>query len=386
MTIVAFGSWFYGFGVLIEPIRLEDGFSATVLGATFSVSMLLTGIGATVAGRVLDSRGSRTLYLVSAVLAGALLGLMSIATHPLAFLVAGGTAGGLIGAVGYYHAPQAVLARLAPEHRTRTITVLTLYGAFASPLFMPAMGWFASTAGWRPTVRILAVAVTCAFLAAAFAVPDVRPHADDHVHLRDALRMTWRSRPVRLLMAAGFAGGMAASLLLLYQVPAMGTAGLALTTAATLAGARGFVQLAGRIPLPFVVDRIGARRSLRISFLLVAVGAVLLLGSGTLVIAIAFVAVAGVAIGALAALEGIYASEVVDPRTIGTALGVYSLVRGVGGTIGPAVGGASVDATGAYTVALVLSAVAAIAAAAVLPSARGSQGGRPHVSVTAAGR
>lgn len=382
LSIASFGAWFYGYGVLVEPIRQSTGWSETTLGAAFGGSLLLTGIGATVGGRILDHRGSRSLFAGSAVLTAVFGAAASLATEPVVFALTATLAGGVIGGAGYYHATQAVIARLVPDQRARGITALTLWGAFASPVFLPAMGWAVGGLGWRPTLRIAIGVVVVTFLAAAFLLPDVRPEATTS-SFREAVGIALRDRIVRAVFLAALAAGVASSLLLLYQVPAMVGAGLALTTASTLAGARGLVQLAGRVPLPAVIRRIGSRRALRGAYALTAVSALLLPLAGSLPTALLFTAVAGVAIGALAAAEGIYAAEVVDHRTLGTALGLHSLLRGIGAAVAPAVGGVVVDATGSRGVVLAGAAAAALVAAALLPRApRRDSGAGTVASVT----
>ena len=56
------------------------------------------------------------------------------------------------------------MARLVPHERAHGITVLTLFGAFASPIFLPLLGWVVTRTGWRPTLRGLAVAVGVAYV------------------------------------------------------------------------------------------------------------------------------------------------------------------------------------------------------------------------------
>lgn len=369
LSVAAFGAWFYGYGVLVEPIRRTTGWSEATLGTAFGGSLLLTGIGATVGGRILDRRGSRSLFAVAAALTAVFGGAASLATDPVVFAVTAVVGGGVIGGAGYYHATQAVIARLAPDQRAKGITSLTLWGAFASPVFLPLMGWLVGAVGWRPTLRIAIALVVLAFLAAAFLLPDVRPEVAT-TSLREAVTVALHDRTVRAVFLAGLAAGAASSLLLLYQVPAMVGAGLALTTASTLAGARGLVQLAGRLPLPAVIGRIGSRRALRGAYLLTAVSALLLVVAGSIATALLFTVTAGVAIGALAAAEGIYAAEVVDTRTLGTALGLHSLLRGIGSAVAPVAGGFVVDATGSRSVVLMGAAAAAVVAAGLLPGHR----------------
>lgn len=372
LSIVAFGGWFYGFGVLLEPIRQDTGWDETTLTSTYGASLFLTGLGAAVGGAVIDRRGGRVLLVAAGLLATVGLVATSFATSAATFAVAGAVAGGTIGAGGYYHATQAIIGRLAPEARTRGMTGLTLWGAFASPVFLPLLGWTVTAFGWRPTVRGLAVVVGLAFLAAAATIPADDPdgEATSRPSAFRSLTRTAGDPVVGRLYLSGFAAGIGTSVLLLYQVPAMVAAGLSLGVASTLAGARGIVQLAGRIPLPPVVRRFGSFLTLRVSLVLAAVGALILPFAGDLPTAVTFTAVAGVAIGALAALEGIYAGDVTDPDVLGTTLGAYSLVRGIGAAVGPVVGGLVADALGSRGPTLALSAAALVVAALVLRAPR----------------
>lgn len=374
LTVVAFGSWFYGYGVLVEPIRQSTGWPESVLGTVYGSSLLVTGIGGTLAGRVLDRRGSRLVFAVSGALGAAGLMLASVAGSSLVFAVAGIVGGGATGAGGYYNATQSVAARLRPQQRPRVITIITLWGAFASPVFLPLVGWLVTAFGWRPTLRVLATVVGAAFLLAAVLLPDVRPDAPSSVRFRESLRATWHDRTVRRLFMAGTLLSAATALVLLYQVPVMTTAGLALTTASGLAGARGLMQLAGRLPLPAVIARIGARAALWWSYLLTGAGALLLLGSGSLVVAVLFVIVAGVGIGALSAVEGIYTAEVVSDGELATSLGVFSLLRGIGAASGPVIGSVLTDLAGSRAWALLFAGGLALLAAILVPPFSSSRG------------
>lgn len=366
LSIVAFGAWFYGYGVLVEPIAAETGWSEGLLGATYGASLLVAGVAGTGVGHLLDARGSRRTFLALAIASTAALVAASMAVHPWGFALLGAVGGGLVGAGGYYNATTAVMARLVPQERAHGITVLTLFGAFASPVFLPLLGWVVTRVGWRPTLRGLAIGVGLAYLLAATAVPDVRVDEVGRPPFRTALRELRTGRPRRAVVTAIMVAGATSSLVIVQQVPAMTDAGMALATASAFAGARGLLQLAGRLPLASVVLRFGARATLRGAYAMTGVGALLLIGAGDVVQASLYALVAGVGIGAMAAAESIHAADVYEGPTMGTHLGVLGLLRGVGGAVGPTVGGLLVDATGNRTTTLVLCGMGGAIAAGVL--------------------
>jgi MFS family permease len=369
VTIVGFGVWFYGYGVLLEPIRQDTGWSEAVLSSTYGISLFGAGILATLAGRLLHQRGSRVVYGVGAVVVLlAYLGLAS-ATDQLVFALGGIVAGSVTGALGYYAAVHTVIAQLVPaDGRARAITTNTLWGAFASPIFLPLMAWLVLTVDWRTTLRLTGVAVALVFVLAAVVVPDRRGGDEAHPSMRAALAAAGRDRVVRALLATTFASGLVTSVLILYQVPVMVTAGLTLGVASGLAGARGFLQLAGRIPMPWLIRHVGSRRTLRAAHVLTGASCLLLPLAGTVPAAVAFAVVAGVAIGALVPVESIFTADAVPGSSLGIVLGVSSLTRGVGAALGPVLGGALSTVTGTRTPALLLLALVAVVAAVLVPT------------------
>jgi MFS family permease len=366
LSIVAFGAWFYGYGVLVEPIRTDTGWSEGLLGGTYGASLLVTGVAGTLVGHALDARGSRMTFVVLGFATTGVLLAASVAQDAWVFAGLGALGGGLVGAGGYYNATSAVMARLVPSERAHGITVLTLFGAFASPIFLPLIGWVVTRVGWRPTLRGLAIAVGVSYLLCAVGVPDVRPEEVERPPFVQALREAVAGRSRVAMVVAVMVAGATSALIIVQQVPAMTDAGMALATASAFAGARGLLQLVGRLPLAPVVVRFGARVTLRGSYALMGVGALLLIGAGDVVQASLYALVAGVGIGAMSAVESIYAADVYEGPSMGTHLGVLGMLRGVGGAVGPTLGGLAVDLTGSRTVTLVLSAAGALVAAGVL--------------------
>lgn len=380
VTIVGFGAWFYGYGVLLDPIRTDTGWSEAVLSSTYGVSSLGAGVLATVVGRLLQTQGPRRLYAIGAVLVLAAYLVAASADSAVTFAVAGVLAGSLTGALGYYAAVHTLIALLVPaERRASAITTNTLWGAFASPVFLPLMAWAVTTLGWRPTLRLAGVTVALMFLALAVLVRDHRAAtATAPPPLRAALAAAGRDRVVLALAATTFAGGLSSSLLVLYQVPVMVAAGLTATSAAGFAGARGLLQLAGRLPMPWLVRRVGSRATLRSSHVLLGVSCLLLPLTGRVPVAVLFAVIAGVALGAMVPVESIFTTEAVSLDSLGLVLGLETLTRGIGAGLGPVVGGALTAASGSRTPALGIAAGVAVAGALLVPALGGGQADGPR--------
>jgi MFS family permease len=376
LTIVAYGSWYYGFGVLLDPIHQSEHWSRGALGAVFGATILVNGIGAALGGRLLDAGGPRRTFLLAALLgAGGLL--IASAQHSLVgFAVAYAIGGGSIGALGFYHVTEAAAARTTPGRSSQAISRLTIIGAFASPIFLPLTAWLVDHTDWRVALRVDAVAVAVAFLVAAALVPDHRISDAPRGRALDAFRVAWVGLAFRRLLIATLLSGAAADIMLAFQVPIMRAAGLPLAAAATIAGLRGFAQLGGRIPLGLVLRRTPARAALAAANLLGALAALLLLASGALPVAVAYSLLAGAATGASSPLQGIYTAELVDDHDLGLLLGVQQALYGVAGAAGPILVGVALAVTDSWVPAIVLTTLGFAGAAFMLRGGRASSSGR----------
>ena len=291
--------------------------------------LVITGAGGIVAGRVLDRRGPRPIFLLAAIAgAGAmLLASAQGALLPFAIAYAGGC--GLVGALGFYHITQAVAARAAPAAPARAIIWLTLFGAFSSPVYLPLTAWLIQSAGWRGAIRIEAGTVRVAFLLAAVLIrtraapgpagqPTARPGAPGR--LAEARRCgpgwppPWPAAP-------------RSNALIVYQVPVTDQG----RAAARRRGGRRRVPRpgpAGRAAAAHRPDqqardpqhpgpRLHPRRRRHAAAV----------RGGALAPALVLSLFAGAAIGAVYSLQGVYAHELTDPRHLGLLLGVAGRLR-----------------------------------------------------------
>lgn len=379
LTILTFGSWYYGFGVLLRDLKTDLHTSYRVLTLAYALAQLLSGAFGVAAGRVLDRRGARPLFAIGGITGATLFGLSTWMHTVGPFVVLYGLGGGLLGACGFYGVTITVTGRLATGtgHEARSIARLTIWGAFASPIAIPVTDRLRDALGWRATVRLSAVAVIVAFALAALLVEHGHATRSSAASGRVliAVRRALSDPHARRLLASSILGGGGAAVLIVYQVPLMVAAGLASGTAATLAGARGFAQLLGRLPLSWIIRVLGVRRALRTARAGVGVGLGLVVVAGHPVIAVAFVIVAGTAIGAISPLDGIYARSVLPHGDLGTLMGGIGLLTGVASAATPVIAANLVDASGHAWTAALLGAILAIGSAVALGSAPAAGGG-----------
>ena len=373
ITIAVYGCWFYAFGVLFDPIMSDTGWSEPVLASTFSVSILIGGLGSIAGGLLLDRFGSRTVFILAAVLMLTAFQVAAGASDVLTFAIAGGLGGGTVGALGFYHITQTTAVRISPGSTDRAIAVLTIWGAFASAIYMPIAALLVETLGWRATLRILTLSAGLALVIGAATVTTKTAEMPATRNVFGELKASLKDAAARRFVLAQGLAGIGIATLLVYQVPAMTAAGLPLAAASFWAGARGFSQLFGRIPLMPLVRKLGVVRSLRLAYTATSVGILVLAFAGTPWLAAIYAAVAGFGIGATSPLIGMHSAEVFASKSLGTSMGLMGTVFLVVGSIGPAAAGFVAEATGSRAVPVAGAAVMTFLAALAIRPIRNSR-------------
>lgn len=369
VTIVAYGVAYYSYGALIDPIKAGTGWSSTALGATFSAVLVIGGAGGLAGGRLVDRFGTRPAFLIAGTVGAGAIAAASLPASLPAFAALYAVGAGVISALGFYHITQPTAIRSAPGEPERAVVWLTILGAFSSPIFLPLTAWLVHELGWRGALRIQGLLAAVVFLVCAIQpTPKIQGAGDrssQPTAVRRALAEAWRLPAVRRWILASIISGVAVDVILVYQVPVLVAAGLSTGIAATIGGLRGFMQLAGRLPLSPLLARIGARRCLIVALLAGFAGTLLLL-----IAAITFTVLAGASIGALYTLQGIYTNELVGGRNLSLLMGAQQAVFAIGGAFGPIIAGAIFGADNSYTPVVLLTAGGFLAATAILATTR----------------
>ena len=96
---------------------------------------------------------------------------------------------------------------------------------------------------------------------------------------------------------------------------------------------------------------------------MIAIGTALLAVAGNVFVAALYAVVAGVGIGAMSPLQGMYSEELFGAASLGTAMGMLTMVFGVVGSVGPAIAGWVAQSTGSRAWPVAGAAVISLAAA-----------------------
>ncbi|WP_337918629.1 MFS transporter [Pseudaminobacter soli (ex Zhang et al. 2022)] len=147
--ICSWGTLFYGFPLIAEAMRTDLGWSKPTLYGAASIGMLLAGLAAYPVGTAIDRGHGRVLMPGASVLAGVLLVAWSQVEELAAFYLVLAVLGCMQAATLYEPAFAVIARRVGPLNARKGITALTLWGGFASTVFIPIIQFLIETQGWR---------------------------------------------------------------------------------------------------------------------------------------------------------------------------------------------------------------------------------------------
>lgn len=170
--ICSWGSIFYSFPLIAEAMRVELGWSKPLLYGGATAGLLLAAFAAYPVGAAIDRGYGRWVMSGASLTAGLLYLLWSQVDSIAFFYVVVPLLGGLQAATLYEPAFAVLARRVGALDARRAITALTLWGGFASTVFVPLVQWLIATLGWRGALMVLGAinAFLCASL--YFAVID----------------------------------------------------------------------------------------------------------------------------------------------------------------------------------------------------------------------
>ena len=153
--LITWGSVFYTFALLMEPLERELGLSRAQSSLAFSLALLAEGLLAYPVGRWIDRGHERAVMTGGSLLIALCLLLHSFVTSVAGFHAVWLVLGAALAAT-LYNPVFAVVTRRFPHDFRRAIITLTFLGGLASTVFIPLSAWLIATLGWRHALWVLA--------------------------------------------------------------------------------------------------------------------------------------------------------------------------------------------------------------------------------------
>lgn len=361
---ISWGVLYYAFSVFVEPMQAELGWSRAETTGAFSVAIVVLGLVGVPVGHWLDERGPRLLMTAGSVLGVALVIGWSLVQDLATFYALWALMGICWSATLYAPAFATVTAHFR-DRRTEALTVVTLMAGLASTIFLPVAALLEEPLGWRAALMALAaiMAVTIPLHALVLRKAPAAPEhdAEPSLSLGEALR-----HPSFRWLSLGFVCFALGIGLFVHLVPYLSGRGFALTTAATIAGLVGVMQVVGRIALAPLERRLDPAVLIALVYGIQPLAiVVLLLGPGSVAPWI-FVLLFGASRGADTLIRNTVVARLYGPRRFASISAVLSLVTTFAAASGPIALGAVYDTFGGYEPGFWVVAIAGVVAAAAV--------------------
>ena len=146
--LISWGTIFYTFALLMEPVERDLGLSRVQMSLAFSMALLVEGLLAYPVGRWIDQGYERRVMVAGSLLAALCLG-GHCCVHSVAGFYALWMGLGAAMACVLYSPVFAVVTRRFPADFRRAIITLTFLGGLASTVFIPLGDWLMGQWGWR---------------------------------------------------------------------------------------------------------------------------------------------------------------------------------------------------------------------------------------------
>jgi MFS family permease len=373
--LITWGSVFYTFALLMEPVEAELGFSRAQSSVAFSLALLAEGLLAYPVGRWID-RGHERAVMTG----GSLLVALCLALHSMVSSLAGfyavWTLLGVALAGTLYTPVFAVVTRRFPNDFRRAIITMTFLGGLASTVFIPLSAALIHGMGWRHALWVLAAIhlLVCAplhwrvlcgaprhTLSAVVAAPTAT--AAPSRSLTQYLRSTpFLLIGVFVVVMMAITGALPAHLISLLREN-----GLSEAWVLAIPASIGVIQVLGRLLLYFFEHRFDVHTANRLIPCLVPMGlAALLAGGGHPLGALLFVLLYGLGNGMLTIVKGTAIAQYVSREHVASLNGALGLPSALARAAAPLALGLMWTPNAGYAHGLWLMLVLSVAAVAAL--------------------
>jgi predicted MFS family arabinose efflux permease len=269
------------FGVLMEPLMDEFGWSHSAISAAASVNLLVFGLSAPFAAALTERFGLKRVVATALTLIALSAAALTQVTQPWQLYVVWGlVAGAATGAVAPVLAAT-IAGRWFVARRGLVVGLLTAANSTGQLIFLPVMARLTETTDWRWVMVVVGGAAVAALVVVIVGLRDrpsdlglapyggevEAPPTGPRLSATAVLRQVGRDR-VFIALAASFwvCGATTVGLIAVHLIPAAHDHGIPAGQAAGLMAAMGVLDIAGTTGSGWLTDRYPARRLLLVYY------------------------------------------------------------------------------------------------------------------------
>lgn len=265
----------HGFGLWLQPITMDRGWSRETFAFAIAVQNLAWGLAGPIAGGLADRFGAFRVLIAGSVLYGLGLVLMGLATSGLAFTGSAGLMLGLAQSGTTYAVVYGVIGRnVSADKRSWAMGVTAAAGSFGQFLMVPVENWLIGGVGWQNALFVLGC-LALVIVPLAFGLREPRSGAASmgQQSVGEALREAFRTPSFRWLMAGYFVCGFQVVFIGVHMPSYLKDKGLSPDVATTALALIGLFNVVGtytagalgqRLPKRYILSSIYALRSVAI--------------------------------------------------------------------------------------------------------------------------
>jgi sugar phosphate permease len=362
------------FGLYIEPLEDEFGWTRAEVSLGFSSLWLASGLAGPVVGRWIDTRGPRSSILLGGVLAGVAFLALAWTQTLWHFYVAQALLAVCVQMI-FFIPFQALLSRWFVRRRGLALSILGSGFSLGGLVMVPLVALIIGELGWRASYVLSGVMITAFYLPVGLFVirnrpqevgeqPDGDPAAiptagadaaapslPDGMTLREALRtpLFWVTSVGFMLMFFAMMGWM------VHQVPFYESHGMSRSAAATILALGAGAGFGVRLAMGQIADRVDRFEVVVVGLLtLLIAGMVTLLISTSPAAIVLFLVFWVVGSSAGPMVESLVVIRAFGMAHFATILGAVMVVESLGQIVSPSLAGLIYDETGSYDGALVM--------------------------------
>ena len=360
----------YSFGVFVKPMFADYNWPMTVISLAASINLLMYATGGVFAGWLLDRVAPKWITTVSVLFTTAGFVAASFVTSPLGLYLSYGVLVGIGSAGSGAVACTASIGKWFVKKRGIAIGIAAMGIGVGTMIMAPLAGYIVKSFGWR--IGFLCIgALTCVvgitmsqiFMGKDYPEryglqPDGEPplsnqsisHPPDSAFEKPSLKPVLLNPRFWLLVVCNIFAVMTVMLTFVHQVAYAINNGIDKIEAAAAIGLIGIMGSCGKFFFGWRSDRIrDAKYSAALGFLLMAVGMYLLYRATNVTTLYVFALFYGFGYGSLAPVTPYLISDRFGREALGVTYGLLTFFStGIGGALGPILGGFIFDKTGSY--------------------------------------
>jgi len=361
----------YSMGAFLLPLCSSFGWSLGEAAIAPALSLLVLAVSQPLLGRLVDVIGPKRVIIVGSALTGISFIMLSYIQSLYYFYLVYGLIGGF-GIGASTSVPIAVLiTNWFKNRRGVAISIANAGIGFGVPALLPLSNWLIEFSGWRLAFLTLGIATFAVILPITTLLIRDKPRGNSAVdtivdeEFQTPMRDVFKSKLFWQLLVPYTICGFTVYLMGIHLIPLAVSFGISQSAASIAAAWLGIAMTTGLVFAGYLVDIIGGKTMLILSYFVRGLAMLLLLAPIDLLSIYLFSTIFGLVELATIPPTVMFCREFFGAKSMGTVYGLVFMGHQLGGSLSAYLAGFLADLMGGYNLVLVLAVGLAFTAAGI---------------------